>query len=126
MVTRTKSTCDKQNNQIASLQKQAAAQQTIINNQKGQLLRAKADAENAYGLLEDERNKQYAGQKVIANQRNTIELLERQQHALVAQIENMTTAHDKITATLSGAALIGGIIVGVLIGQYWDALWQLG
>lgn len=126
MQPRTKSTCDKQNNQIASLQKQAAAQQTIINNQKGQLLRAKADAENAYGLLEDERNKQYAGQKVIANQRNTIELLERQQQALVNQLEMTLSARNNLSALHAASWAVGGMIIGSLIGRYWEMLWQLG
>ena len=126
MVTKTRSTCDKQNDYIVKLQKQAAAMQTIIDNQKLSIARAQADASNAYGLLEDERDKYYATQPVIKEQRNTIERLEREQQRLLNQIENMAHASNEIHAIYAGLWLIGGMLAGALIGRYWEVLWQLG
>ncbi len=126
MVTKTRATCDKQNQHIISLQKQAAAMQTIIDNQKLSIARAQADASNAYGLLQDERDKYYATQPVIKEQRKQIEQLEREQQRLINQIENMIHAQNQINATYAGLWMTGGIIAGALIGRYWEVLWQLG
>ena len=126
MVTKTRSTCDKQNDYITKLQKQIAAQQTIIDNQRLQIDRSAADVKNAYGLLEDERNKIYSMQPIISEQRKLIERLEREQQRLINQIENMVHASNEIHAIYAGLWLIGGMIAGALIGRYWEVLWQLG
>jgi hypothetical protein len=126
MQPRTKVTCDKQNNYIAKLQKQVAAQQTIIDNQRLQIDRSAADVKNAYGLLEDERNKIYFMQPIISEQQKHIERLEREQQRLINQIENMVHASNEIHAIYAGLWLIGGMIAGGLVGRYWEVLWQLG
>lgn len=126
MVTRIKSTCDKHDQHIISLQKQAAAQQTIIENLKGQLALAQADSRNAYGLLEDERDKFYRIQPTLKEQRNTIERLEREQQALVNQLEMTLSARDQLHAMQAAIWAIGGMLAGALIGRYWELLWQLG
>lgn len=123
----TKTTCDKQNDHIAKLQKQVAAQQTIIDNQRFQLDRAKADITNAYGLLEDERKQHYHGtQPIISEQRNIIERLEREQQALVNQLEMTLSARNNLSAMHAASWAVGGMIIGSLIGRYWEMLWQLG
>ncbi len=126
MTPKTRSTCDKHQQDIYSLQKQVAAQQAIIDKQKGQLARAQADSRNAYGLLEDERDKYYRLQPTLKEQRNTIERLEREQQALVNQLEMTLSARDQLQAMQAAIWTIGGIVAGVLIGRYWGALWQLG
>lgn len=126
MVTRTRSTCNKHQQQIISLQKQAAAQQTIIENLKGQLARAQADNRNAYGLLEDERDKFYRIQPTLKEQRNTIDRLTHENQALVNQLEMTISARNNLNAMYAAIWAISGMIAGALIGRYWEALWQLG
>lgn len=126
MVTKTRATCDKQNQRIISLQKQVAAMQTIIENLKGQLARAQADSRNAYGLLEDERDNFYRIQPTLKEQRNTIERLEREQQGLVNQLEITHSARDQLHAMQAALWAIGGMLAGVVIGRYWEVLWQLG
>lgn len=126
MTPKTRSTCDKHYQKIDSLQKQVAAQQTIIDKQKIQLSRTQADSRNAYGLLEDERDKYYRLQPTLKEQRNTIERLEREQQALVNQLEMTLSARDQLQAMQAAIWAIGGMVAGALIGRYWEVLWQLG
>lgn len=125
MTPKTRSTCDKHHQHIISLQKQAAAQQTIIENLKGQLARAQADSRNAYGLLEDERDKFYRIQPTLKEQRNTIERLEREQQGLVNQLEITISARNQLHAMQAALWAIGGMLAGALIGRYWELLFMI-
>lgn len=121
-----KSTCDEIKNKLHESNKRNATQQELINQLRFSEERYKKTNTDLASMVEFERNRYYTTLKNLKTEKQTTDLLEKQQQQLLNQLESIASNDRKLAITDTVFAFVGGLIAGTGIVLTWETLWQLG